>query len=140
MRISNLQKGLNMENKINKSSIEQLINRYADEKEMLDVIFNVLSDFEDYHRRIYEMETKLKVYSPKSMNLEDYRDMRETLDRSRTTQHNVVIMNVGMLNRFTENENIPPIYEGIVSEERPYRRELADAVIEYVEGIIKNRL
>lgn len=129
-----------MENKINKSSIEQLINRYADDKEMLDIIFNVLSDFEDYHRRIYEMETKLKVYSPKSMNLEDYRDMRETLDRSRTTQHNVVIMNVRMLNRFAENENIPPIYEGIVSEERPYRRELADAVIEYVEGIIKNRL
>ena len=129
-----------MENRINKSSIEQLIIQCADDKEMLDVIFNVLSDFEDYHRRIYEMETKLKVYSPKSMNIEDYRDMRETLDRSRTTQHNVVIMNVGMLNRFAKKENIPLVYEGVVSEERPYRRELADAVLEYVEDIIKNRV
>jgi len=128
-----------MENKINKSSIEQLISRYADDKEMLDIIFNALSDFEDYHRRIYEMETKLKVYTPKSMNPEDYRDMRETLDRSRTSQHNMVIMNVGMLNRFAESENIPLIYEGTVSEERPYRRELANAVLAYVEEIIKNR-
>ena len=128
-----------MENRINKSSIEQLISRYADDKEMLDIIFNALSDFEDYHRRIYEMETKLKVYTPKSMNPEDYRDMRETLDRSRTSQHNMVIMNVGMLNRFAESENIPLIYEGTVSEERPYRRELANAVLAYVEEIIKNR-
>jgi len=128
-----------MENKINKSSIEQLISRYADDKEMLDIIFNALSDFEDYHRRIYEMETKLKVYTPKPMNPEDYRDMRETLDRSRTSQHNMVIMNVGMLNRFAESENIPLIYEGTVSEERPYRRELANAVLAYVEEIIKNR-
>lgn len=128
-----------MEYKINKSSIEQLISRYADDKEMLDIIFNALSDFEDYHRRIYEMETKLKVYTPKSMNPEDYRDMRETLDRSRTSQHNMVIMNVGMLNRFAESENIPLIYEGTVSEERPYRRELANAVLAYVEEIIKNR-
>ena len=77
---------------------------------MLDIIFNVLSDFEDYHRRIYEMETKLKVYSPKSMNLEDYRDMREDLDRSRTSQHNMVIMDVEMLNRFATNSNLPLIY------------------------------
>ncbi len=129
-----------MENKINKSSIEQLISRYADDKEMLDIIFNALSDFEDYHRRIYEMETKLKVYSPKSMSPEDYRDMRETLDRSRTSQHNMVIMDVGMLNRFAEKKNIPLVYEGVVSEERPYRRELANAVLEYVEDIIKNRV
>lgn len=128
-----------MEYKINKSSIDQLISRYADDKEMLDIIFNALGDFEDYHRRIYEMETKLKVYAPKSMNPEDYRDMRETLDRSRTSQHNMVIMNVGMLNRFAESENIPLIYEGTVSEERPYRRELANAVLAYVEEIIKNR-
>lgn len=129
-----------MKNKLNKSSIEQLITKCADDKEMLDIIFNALSDFADYHRRIYEMETKLRVYSPKSMNSEDYRDMRETLDRSRTSQHNMVIMDVGMLNRFAEKENIPAIYEGIVSEERPYRRELADAVLDYVESIIKNRL
>ena len=129
-----------MENKINKSSIEQLITRYADDKEMLDIIFDALSDFEEYHRRIYEMETKLKVYSAKCMELEVYRDMRENLDRSRTSQHNIVIMNAGMLNRLAKNKNIPPVYEGTVSEERPYRRELADAVLEYIRDIIKNRL
>jgi len=51
-----------MENRLNKASIEQLITVYSNDKEMLDMIFNALSDFEDYHRRIYEMETKLKDY------------------------------------------------------------------------------
>lgn len=124
---------------INASAIQKLIEQNSEDKEMLDIIFNVLSDFEDYHRSIYEMETKLKVYSPKSMNPEDYKDMRETLDRSRTSQHNMVIMDVGMLNRFATNSNLPLVYEGVVSEERPYRRELADAVLEFVEDIIKNR-
>ena len=45
-----------------------------------------------------------------------------------------------MLNRLAEKENIPAVYEGIVSEDRPYRRELADAVLEYIRDIIKNRL
>ncbi|MBE6688892.1 MAG: DUF3232 domain-containing protein [Ruminococcaceae bacterium] len=101
---------------------------------------DALSGFEEYHRRIYEMEMKLKVYSAKCMEAEVYRDMRETLDRSRTNQHNIVIMDVGMLNRLAKNENILPVYEGVVSEERPYRRELADAVLEYIRDIIKNRL
>ena len=100
---------------------------------------DALSGFEEYHRRIYEMEMKLKVYSAKCMEAEVYRDMRETLDRSRTNQHNIVIMDVGMLNRLAKNENILPVYEGVVSEERPYRREVANAVLEYIESIIKER-
>lgn len=125
---------------INENTIQKLIEQNSDDKEMLDIIFNALSDFEEYHRRIYEMETKLKVYHSKSMEPEDYRDMRETLDRSRSSQHNIVIMDVGMLNRFATNSNLPLVYEGVVSEEKPYRRELANAVLEYVEDIIKNRL
>lgn len=128
-----------MQYKINKSAIEELISRYSGDKEMLDIIFNALSEFEQYHSRIYEMETRLKVYKSKCVSSEDYVDMRETLDKSRTSQHNMVIMNVGMLNRFATKENIPLIYEGVVSEERPYRRELANAVLDYVEDIIKNR-
>ena len=125
---------------INTEIIDRLVEIYFDDREMLDIIFSTLSDFEEYHQRIFEMETKLKVYTVKSVGAEEYKDMRETLDRSRTNKHNTVIVNVKMLNTLAERENLAPVYDGVVSEERPYRRELADAVLEYVESIIKKRL
>jgi len=36
-------------------------------------------------------------------------------------------------------EGLELIYNGIVSEERPYRREVANAVLEYVEKVIRER-
>ena len=128
-----------MDYKINLSALHSLIEANSNDKEMLDIIFNCLNDFEEYHRRIFEMETKLVVYSDKTMSREDYIDTRENLDKARTVSHNAVIMDVKMLNRLAEKNNIPLIYEGSVSEEKPYRRELANAVLEYVESIIKNR-
>ncbi len=128
-----------MDYKINLSALHSLIEANSNDKEMLDIIFNCLNDFEEYHRRIFEMETKLVVYSDKTMSREDYIDTRENLDKARTVSHNAVIMDVKMLNRLAEKNNIPLIYEGTVSEEKPYRRELANAVLEYVENIIKNR-
>lgn len=125
---------------INTETISRLVEIYSDDREMLDIIFGTLSDFEEYHHRIFEMETKLKVYTINSINAEEYKDMRETLDRSRTNKHNTVIGNVKMLNVLAEREKLSPVYDGVVSEERPYRRELADAVLEYVENIIKKRL
>ena len=57
----------------------------------------------------------------------------------RTVIHNSVIANVNLLNRLAEKNGLHPVYDGIVSEERPYRREIANAVLDYVESIIKNR-
>ena len=34
---------------------------------------------------------------------------------------------------------LPLFYEGVVSEERPYRREVANAVLEYVETVVRER-
>lgn len=46
---------------------------------------------------------------------------------------------VNVLNRMAKSQNLPPFYDGVVSEERPYRREVANAVLEYVEETILNR-
>ena len=35
--------------------------------------------------------------------------------------------------------NIPPDYDGTVSYEQPYRRQVADAVLNYVQEIILKR-
>ena len=105
----------------------------------LDLICDELETFEEYHSAIYSMETKLKIKSPKSMEREDYQFMVESLDKKRTMLHNRVLIAVNVLNRMAAKEGLEPVYDGIVSEERPYRREVANAVLDYVESVIKSR-
>ena len=80
----------------------------------------------------------MKIYS-KSITGEEYKDNVSKLDKMRTVNHNSVIANVNLLNRLAEKNGLQPVYDGIVTEERPYRREIANAVLDYVESIIKNR-
>ena len=47
--------------------------------------------------------------------------------------------NVNVLNRLAEKNTLPPFYDGKVSQDRPYRREVANGVLQYVEKIVENR-
>ena len=122
----------------NRNSLKELIYISFEDKELLDAIYDALASFENYHRAIYDMETKKKIYYG-AMDSLDYRKMENELDKLRTSCHNAVIANVAMLNRMAEQKGIPPIYDGVVSEERPYRRELADEILGYVTEIINER-
>lgn len=126
---------------LNNETIQNLISLYmrADDDYSLDLICDELETFEEYHSAIYSMETKMKVKSSKSMEREDYQFMVENLDKKRTMLHNRVLTAVNVLNRMAAKENLSPVYDGIVSEERPYRREVANAVLDYVEKVIKER-
>ena len=44
------------------------------------------------------------------------------------------------MNRLAEQAGLPPVYDGIVSEERPYRTELADAILVFAADVITNRV
>lgn len=124
---------------INTEVIEGLVDIYKDDKEMLDIIAEQLASFEEYHSAIYSMETHMKVYTSKSSDISDYQKTTEALDKKRTLAHNSVITAVNVLNRIAEKEGLPLVYGGTVSTERPYRRLVANAVLEYVESVIKNR-
>ncbi len=128
-----------MENVFNADVLEKLIDRYRDDKDSLDTIYDVLKGFEDYHARITEMEIKLKLYSAGIMEREAYQNMVMELDNRRTIQHNSVLTGVNILNRLAERCNLEPVYSGTVSRERPYRREVANAVLGYLQSIIDNR-
>ena len=106
---------------------------------MLDAIFDALNDFEEYHHAIYEMETRIKVYSGDTSDREEYLRLKQTLDTTRTRRHNLVISDVAMLNRIAKNCGLDPVYDDVISEEQPYRRNLANAVLDYVADIITNR-
>ena len=123
----------------NANSLEKLIHAYQDDAEALEMIYDILRGFEEYHTKIFEMELKLKMYSVGKLELEEYQSIVTELDKRRTMQHNSVLTGVNVLNRMAEQCGIEPIYSGTVSKERPYRREVANAILDFLQTVINNR-
>jgi len=119
-------------------TIEKLADIYKDDSKIMSVIERCIKSFEEYHQVIFKMELWIKLYS-KSVSADEYKDNISQMDNARTMSHNSVLGNVKLLNRLAEKNELAPVYSGVVSEERPYRREVANAVLEYIESIIKER-
>jgi len=128
-----------MKHEINEDCLNKLIESARNDKEMLEMILDFLKGFEDYHRAIFEMESWMKMYNHKNMPGNEYQATVAELDGNRTSCHNAVLASINILNRMATLNNIPEIYSGMVSEDQPYRREVADAVLKYVENIISMR-
>ena len=118
---------------VNTEVIRQLTMKYRDDEAALEMLESALTSFEEYHAAIYKMEIKMKIYGSSAQST------IQELDRSRSSFHNALLSYVRILNRMAESEGLPPFYDGVVSEERPYRREVADAVLKYVEKTIAER-
>ena len=116
---------------IKHEAIEKLI---ACPSSDIDMIVDCLKSFETYHKAVYELEITRRLLAS-TMESSEYRERVQSLDRTRTMQHDSLIINVKVLNRMAEKNGLPLIYDGAVSEERPYRRELANAVFEYSEAL-----
>lgn len=128
-----------MANIFNVESLEKLIRIHRGDKETLDMIYDIFKSFEEYHSRIINMEMKIKLYSTEVLEREEYQSMVTELDKSRTMQHDSLLTGVNVLNRLAAMKNIEPIYDGTVSKERPYRREVANAVLDFLQSVIENR-
>ena len=128
-----------MEYKLNLGNLNKLFQTAQDDSELLLLFYQALESFSDYHEAIFKAESWKKVYSPKSMTINEYQENLMAMDRQRTICHNAVLSHMNILNRIAEKNNIPKIYDGTISEEQPYRRQVADAVLEYVESIILER-
>lgn len=122
---------------LSKESVNRLIAE-SDEEEK-EMILNCLDSFENYHTAVYRLEQKKMLGSSLFQSSEEYQTAITEADRQRTRLHNSLISYVRILNRMCDNHGIAPFYDGIVSEERPYRREVANAVFEYLDSIIKAR-
>ncbi len=124
---------------LNEKTLRSLIETLGNDADILSLIDDCLASFEAYHSAVYKLETYKMLHNGNIKNGEIYRDTVMELDRARTVCHNAVIANISILNRLADMQNLPHVYEGIVSEERPHRRILAESVFEYVEKVIKNR-
>ncbi len=128
-----------MEQRINQEALSALLHRAKEDPEMLDFIYAALISFAEYHKCVLVDQFFPLVYSGGGMDGEQYRTKRAELDRQRTAAHNALLANVKMLNRMAAVNGVEPIYNGVVSEDRPYRRMVADAVFEYLSFVIQNR-
>ena len=124
---------------LNKETIGKLIEMNHNDRDSLDFIRSCVQSFEDYHKAVFDDQMFQIVYGGGALDGDEYREGRSSVDKTRTIHHNSVISNVNILNRMANKAGLEPVYEGVVSEERPYRREVADAVFEYIESIINNR-
>lgn len=122
---------------INAEVINKLFELSSDGME-LEMIQSCVRSFHEYHMIIYHMETFLR-FRDKDMSIADYQYTLTNYDTRRTNCHNIVIQNIGILNRMAKRYGLDPVYSGIVSTEKPHRRVLANEVLEYVEYIIKER-
>jgi len=125
--------------KINSETLNKMIVHFKDDRDDLEMIVAAMESFEDYHRAIYNLEITRRLFSCGAMESDEYRAETVERDRSRTFNHNAVLAQVNYLNRLAAEAGLEPFYDGIVSEERPYRREVANAVLEFVRDVILNR-
>ena len=128
-----------MTNTFSEENLNRLIIAAYDDTELMGFISERLSSFEDYHQAIYKQSIYSRLYSGKNQSREEYREKHMEFEESRTSAHNAVLASVKVLNRLAKECGIPVIYDGVVSEDNPYRRMVADAVLAYVESVILNR-
>ena len=124
----------------NSETVKSLLSIYAGDGEMIEIILDALDSFEKYHQAIYTLELRRELHIRGAMDDETYREEIPHLDQIRSTRHNAVISSVKMLNRMAEQNGLRPFYDGIVSEERPYRTQVADSILLFVREIIENRV
>ena len=124
---------------LNHETIGKLIAAGREDPELLEMIHSALTSFEQYHAAVWADQIYPLVYGGGGLEPEEYRSGRAALDRTRTAMHNALLANVAMLNRMAAQAGLPPVYDGTVSEQQPYRRRTADAVFAYAEFLIKNR-
>lgn len=124
---------------LNKESINKLISLNKNDRETLDFIKSCIDSFEQYHKAVFDDQMFPLLYGSGALESSEFLEGRISVDRIRTVHHNAVIANVSILNRLAEQAGLDPVYDGIISKDQPYRRQIADAVFEYIEDIINNR-
>ena len=124
---------------LNKDVMARLIEINKNDRDTLDFIRDCIDSFEKYHRAVFDDQMTQIIYGSGAIDGDEFREIRALADKTRTIHHNSVISNVSILNRLADRNGLPPVYDGNVSESQPYRRQVANAVFEYIEDIINNR-
>ncbi len=126
--------------KVNIDTLERMIRHFKDDSEDLSDIRRILDTFEAYHQAIYQLEITRRLFANGAMDGEDYREKFGSQDATRTRNHNALLVGVNILNRMAREAGLAPFYDGEVSQEQPIRRQVADAILEFVNQVMLERI
>lgn len=122
---------------INSTSISMLQNRFAAESNAEDAAYLTkgLLSFSKYAAAIYDLEVYM-LMNGSDANL----DEQKRLDDKRSHAHESVISHLEGLHGLCGMYNIPPVYSGTLLRGYPFRVEIADAVLAYVNDVLEKRV
>lgn len=124
---------------MNEQSMSALINACRNDPELIDLLSEILKHFEDYHRAIIALESYAALHDYANTDRDQYREQFEGMDAARTRLHNVVLDDMRLLNKLADSFGLSPVYDGVISADRPYRRQVANAALAYLEHMITER-
>lgn len=101
------------------------------EKEMLE---DLAKQSAEYINCIINMENTINLAKTR-LEPKEYQELIATLDKSRTTTHNVVISGVKVLNKLSVLYELPPIFTGDVDR----RIEVAEFAKQYIDELFNER-
>lgn len=125
---------------VNQKTLDGMIRFFKDDSETLEAIVMALETFESYHQAIYQLEITRMLNGHGALDGSDYREQFLSRDATRTRNHDALLAQVNMLNRLADEVGLPPFYDGEVSEDQPIRRQVADAILEFVRQVILERI
>lgn len=128
-----------MKYSISKDSINQLIEVCNDKRVDLEIVFDALCSFENYHQAVIRETGFHKVFLSNGAVSQDLQEGYSQYDKSRSIAHNAAIVYLQLLNGLSVFYKTPQIYAGSVSEEHPHRRDIGDAIIGYLHELAESR-
>jgi len=128
-----------MNNSISVENLSRLFTDASVDADAVGIISDCMKSFVNYHEAIYELEIWLKLHNPKNTSTEEYQNKQSELAYSRTVCHNAALASINILNRMASRYGIGAVYTGTVSEERPYRTEVANAILDYIGDVMLKR-
>lgn len=128
-----------MKNNISLDSMNALIAACKDQPDDLKAVFEALCTFESYHQAVVRETGFHRVFLNSTSGSPENQNQYSQFDRSRTIGHNAVIVYLQMLNQLTELYKVPLFYTGSVSEDYPHRREIGDAILQFLHDLVDSR-
>ncbi len=124
---------------LNETTIRTLIEQSRSNHQVLDLIKSSIESFEQYHQAVFKNQMIQIIYGAGALELDESHTGRAPADKAQEIYLNEVITDIWILNQLAKLGGLPPVYDGVVSEEQPYRRQISNAVFAYIESIINNR-
>lgn len=132
-------KGNNMNYTISPDSINWLIEACKNESDDLKIVFDVLLGFENYHQAVIRETGFHKVFLSKGAVSQELQESYGQYDKSRSIAHNGAIVYLQMLIGLSVFYKTPQIYAGPISEDHPHRRDIGDAILQYLHELAESR-